>query len=66
MNQHEFAEKIGMKYRTYQDRIHGKKEDWRLSELIALSELGKSVEEDDGIVVTANGKTYCVTLREVL
>ena len=61
-NQHQFAERIGMSFRTYQDRVQGKKPDWRLSELVEICKI--AAEHNDELCITIGGKSYIVNIRE--
>lgn len=59
MNQTDFAKKLGMSYRNYQEKIQGDQPNWKLSELIKLTE----IEED--VDVEFEEQLYRVNIRKL-
>ena len=59
MNQTDFAKQLGMSYRNYQEKIQGDQPNWKLSELIKLTEIEKDVD------VEFEEQLYRVNIRKL-
>ena len=59
MNQTDFAKRLGMSYRNYQEKIQGDQPNWKLSELIKLTEIEKDVD------VEFEEQLYRVNIRKL-
>lgn len=59
MSQTRFANHIGMSYRNYQERMAGDQPDWKISQLIRISEIENKIDVD------YEGKTYRVEINKL-
>lgn len=52
MNQTEFAKAIGISYRSYQERLQGKRKEWKFKEIALASQYNNGkvlIETDEGV-----------------
>lgn len=52
LNQTDFANSIGLSFRSYQERLQGKRKEWKFSEIAKASSYNKNkirVETEDGV-----------------
>ena len=60
LNQGDFAKAVGMSKRTYQSRVLEKDQDWKISELIAISKFNKGQ-----VSVRSKGVNYSIQIEEI-
>lgn len=56
-NQTDFANSVGMSYRTYQERLSNTQPNWKISELIGIADYN-----DGKLQIEFEGETYNITI----